>query len=47
MIEAMACGTPVIAYDRGSVSEIMEQGAPDSSSIRWTKPSWRPGGFRS
>jgi len=26
MIEAMACGTPVIAYDRGSVSEIMEQG---------------------
>jgi len=26
MIEAMACGTPVIAYDRGSVSEVMEQG---------------------
>jgi glycosyltransferase involved in cell wall biosynthesis len=24
MIEAMACGTPVIAYDRGSVSEIIE-----------------------
>jgi glycosyltransferase involved in cell wall biosynthesis len=24
MIEAMACGTPVIAFDRGSVSEIIE-----------------------
>lgn len=26
MIEAMACGTPVIAYDRGSVPEIIEDG---------------------
>ena len=26
MIEAMACGTPVVAYDRGSVSEIIEDG---------------------
>jgi glycosyltransferase involved in cell wall biosynthesis len=26
MIEAMACGTPVIAYDRGSVSEIIVDG---------------------
>ena len=26
MIEAMACGTPVIAWDRGSVSEIIEDG---------------------
>ena len=26
MIEAMACGTPVIAYDRGSVAEIIEEG---------------------
>lgn len=26
MIEAMACGTPVIAWDRGSVSEIVEDG---------------------
>ena len=26
MIEAMACGTPVIAFDRGSVSEIIENG---------------------
>jgi len=26
MIEAMACGTPVIAYDAGSVPEVMENG---------------------
>ena len=26
MIEAMACGTPVIAYPRGSVEEVMEDG---------------------
>ena len=26
MIEAMACGTPVIAWDRGSVSEVIEDG---------------------
>ncbi len=26
MIEAMACGTPVIAYDRGSAPEIVEDG---------------------
>jgi glycosyltransferase involved in cell wall biosynthesis len=26
MIEAMACGTPVIAYRGGAVSEVMEQG---------------------
>jgi len=26
MIESMACGTPVIAYDRGSVAEIVEDG---------------------
>ncbi len=26
MIEAMACGTPVIAWDRGSVTEIIEDG---------------------
>jgi glycosyltransferase involved in cell wall biosynthesis len=26
MIEAMACGTPVIAFNRGSVSEIVEHG---------------------
>ncbi|MCL4359994.1 glycosyltransferase [Patescibacteria group bacterium] len=26
MVEAMACGTPVIAYNRGSVSEIVQDG---------------------
>jgi glycosyltransferase involved in cell wall biosynthesis len=26
MIEAMACGTPIIAYERGSVPEVMEDG---------------------
>jgi glycosyltransferase involved in cell wall biosynthesis len=26
MIEAMACGTPVIAFDRGSVGEVLEDG---------------------
>jgi glycosyltransferase involved in cell wall biosynthesis len=26
MIEAMACGTPVVAYPRGSVSEVLEHG---------------------
>jgi glycosyltransferase involved in cell wall biosynthesis len=26
MIEAMACGTPVIAYNHGSVAEIVEDG---------------------
>lgn len=26
MIEAMACGTPVVAYERGSVSEVLDDG---------------------
>ena len=26
MIEAMACGTPVIAYNRGSVPEVVDEG---------------------
>ena len=32
MIEAMACGTPVIAYRHGSVPEILERASPASSS---------------
>jgi glycosyltransferase involved in cell wall biosynthesis len=31
MIEAMACGTPVIAFARGSVSEVIEEDVPGSS----------------
>ena len=40
MIEAAACGTPVIAFDAGSVSEIVEDGvtgfivADENSAIR-------------
>jgi glycosyltransferase involved in cell wall biosynthesis len=26
MIEAMACGTPVIAYNKGAVPEVVEHG---------------------
>jgi glycosyltransferase involved in cell wall biosynthesis len=26
MVEAMACGTPVVAFHRGSASEIIDQG---------------------
>lgn len=45
MIEAMACGTPVIAFNRGSVSEIIEDGVtgfiidPDDEE-RPHKGSW-------
>ncbi len=46
MIEAMACGTPVIAYNRGSVPEIVRDGVtgfiidPDDTP-RPEKGSWR------
>ena len=45
MIEAMSCGTPVIAYNRGSVSEIVKDGVtgfiidPDNQN-RPNKGSW-------
>ena len=45
MIEAMACGTPVIAYNRGSVSEVVRDGVtgfiidPDNQD-RPGKGSW-------
>ena len=34
MIEAMACGTPVIAYPFGSVPEVVDEGKPDFWSQR-------------
>lgn len=46
MVEAMACGTPVIAYNRGSVSEIVKDGLtgfiidPDDDIDRPQKGSW-------
>lgn len=46
MIEAMACGTPVIAYNRGSVPEIVKDGVtgfivdPDESGDWVNKGSW-------
>jgi glycosyltransferase involved in cell wall biosynthesis len=32
MIEAMACGAPVIAWRQGSVPEVIEEGSVGSSS---------------
>ncbi len=46
MVEAMACGTPVIAYNRGSVSEIVRDGVtgfiidPDDGEGVVKKRSW-------
>jgi glycosyltransferase involved in cell wall biosynthesis len=36
MIEAMACGTPVIAFGRGSVPEVIDDGV--AASLWITKP---------
>lgn len=47
MVEAMACGTPVIAYDRGSVSEIVKDGVTgfviedDIHRTQNSSASWR------
>ena len=38
VVEAMACGTPVIAHDRGSMAELIADGAPGSSSTTSTRP---------
>ncbi|MDP1722550.1 MAG: glycosyltransferase [Candidatus Gottesmanbacteria bacterium] len=46
MIEAMACGTPVIAYNRGSAAEIVNDGVtgfiidPDETGAWRNKGSW-------
>ena len=37
MIEAMACGTPVLAFRWGSVAEIIDPGIPVWSSTRWRR----------
>ena len=41
MIEALACGTPVIAWPRGSVPEVISDARPDTSSITSQTPSKR------
>ena len=38
MIEAMACGTPVIAFRSGSVPRLSMKGSPASSSIARREP---------
>jgi glycosyltransferase involved in cell wall biosynthesis len=51
MIEAMLCGTPVLAFDRGSVPELVDQGVTgfvcrdvDELAAR-LRTTARPGGF--
>ena len=45
MIEAIACGTPVIAYRRGSVPEIIEDGVTGFVVTTSTEPSRSPVGL--
>jgi len=45
MIEALATGTPVIAYRNGAAPEVIDDGATVFSSTRSTK--WRPRSTRS
>ena len=39
MIEAMACGTPVVAWRCGSVPEVIDEGRPGASSTTRTTRS--------
>ena len=41
MIEAMACGTPVLAFPEGAAPEVVDTDAPGSSA-RTKTPWWRP-----
>jgi glycosyltransferase involved in cell wall biosynthesis len=44
MVEAMACGTPIVATPRGSTPELIDEGSPGSSVTRskgWSLPSGR------
>ena len=36
MIEAMACGTPVVAWRRGSVPEVIDDGVTGFVVETWT-----------
>jgi glycosyltransferase involved in cell wall biosynthesis len=47
MIEAMACGTPVIAFNRGSVPEVVDDRLIASSSKMHRARSELSTGFRS
>ena len=48
MIEAMACGTPVIAFDNGSVPEVLEEGVTgfivhdEQQAVEAVRPDRRP-----
>jgi hypothetical protein len=44
MIEAMACGTPVIVYRASAVPEVVEDGV-DSPALSWIMRSRRSGQF--
>jgi glycosyltransferase involved in cell wall biosynthesis len=39
LIESMACGTPVIAFDRGSMPELIENGKVVFWWTTWARPS--------